>query len=252
MKILIVGHGFVGTATEYLFRKTKAEIHIYDTVKGQTEFCDEDTFDYIFLCVPTPTGDNGKLDISILIDAYEKWRWRGKIVIRSTIGPDQVQAFPNAIMMPEFLREKHWKEDVDSSLLPIIVSDYETVQIFEGLFPKKKVYYLRPKESMMYKLARNSVLAMRVSMANQLKDICSDQGIDWNSIAFMFESEGALGYTHWKAPGPDGKPGFGGKCLPKDLTHMSTLCYNKDNIMTTALLDNLVRRVKWDIDEQSY
>jgi UDPglucose 6-dehydrogenase len=252
MKMLIVGYGFVGTATEYLFKKTKAEIHIHDTVKGSTEFCDEDMFDYIFLCVPTPTGEDGKLDISILTDAYEQWKWRGQIVIRSTIGPDQVDSFPNAIMMPEFLREKHWKEDVDDPLLPIIVSDYETVKSFDDLFPRKRVYYLRPKESMMYKLARNSVLAMRVSMSNHLKDICLEHGVDWNSIAYMFESEGAIGYSHWKVPGPDGAPGFGGKCLPKDLTHMASLCYTKDNIMTTALLDNLVRRVKWGIDEQSY
>jgi len=252
MKILIVGHGFVGTATEYLFKKTKAEIHIHDTVKGSTGFCDEDMFDYIFLCVPTPTGEDGKLDISILTDAYEQWNWRGQIVIRSTIGPDQVDSFPNAIMMPEFLREKHWKEDVDDPVIPIITSDYKFTDKLQDLLPNKCCWYLRPKEAMMYKLSRNTILAMRVALANSLKEICDAQGIDWNTLAFMFQGEAALGYSHWQVPGHDDKPGFGGKCLPKDLTHMAALCYNDDNLLQKALDENLIRRVQWGIREPSY
>lgn len=253
MKILIVGHGFVGTATEYLFRKTKAEIHIHDIVKGSTGFCDEDIFDYIFLCVPTPMDyKTGKLDISILADAYEEWNWRGQTVVRSTIGPDQVDLFPNAIMMPEFLREKHWKKDVDDPKLPLVVSDYDTVAKFEKMFPGKNVYYLRPKVAMMYKLARNTILAMRVALANNLKEICDEQGIEWDTLAFMFQGEAALGYSHWQVPGNDNKPGFGGKCLPKDLTHMASLCYNDDNLLQKALDENMVRRIEWGIREPSY
>jgi len=251
MKILIVGHGFVGTATEYLFRKTKAEIHIHDTVKGSTRFCDEDMFDYIFLCVPTPTGEDGKLDISILTDAYEQWKWRGQIVIRSTIGPDQVDSFPNAIMMPEFLREKHWKEDVDDPILPIITSDYKLTDKLQRLLPNKRCWYLGPKEAMMYKLARNTVLAMKVAVANEFKDICETHKMDYNTIECMLKEDPALGYSHWSVPGPDGKPGFGGKCLPKDLTHMSKLCYT-DSIFKQALYDNTTRRIRWGINEPSY
>lgn len=253
MKILIVGHGFVGTATEYLFRKTNAEIHIHDIEKGSTAFCDEDTFDYIFLCVPTPMDyKTGKLDVSILTDAYEEWKWRGQIVVRSTIGPDQVDMFPNAIMMPEFLREKHWKKDVDDLALPIIVSNYNVVEVFQKLFPGKNVFYMMPKVAMMYKLARNTILAMRVAVANNLKEICDDQGIDWNTLAFMFQGEDALGWSHWQVPGHDNKPGFGGKCLPKDLTHMASLCYNDDNLLQKALDENMVRRIEWGIREPSY
>ena len=48
--------------------------------------------------------------------------------------------------------------------------------------------------------------------------------------------------THWEVPGPDGEFGFGGTCLPKDLTHASGLVYNENNIMKTALEANKTRR----------
>lgn len=242
MNILIVGYGFVGKATEYLFRNCSFDIDIEDL--AAPILAPKDQYDYIFLCVPTPTGEDGKLDTTIISECYEYWQDKGKVVIRSTIGPDQVDEFPNACMMPEFLREKHWKEDVDDTLLPIIVSDYSLQQTLETLFPHKAVYYVRPKETMMFKLARNSALAMKVSLANHFKDVCDSMNMDYSTIEYLLESDKVFGPTHWKVPGHDGEFGFGGKCLPKDLTHMSTLCYTKDNIMQVALEDNLIRRMK--------
>lgn len=242
MNLLIVGYGFVGTATEYLLKDVDCRISIHDP--AQEYFYEkEEELDYIFLCVPTDTNpETGKLDTTVLKECYEFWKKHGKVVIRSTIGPDQVKYFPDAIMMPEFLREKHWKEDVDDPELPIIVSDYLLTEIFIEILPFKNTWYLTPKEAMMYKLARNSVLAMRVAMANQLYEICEENAIEYDYIADLLCDEAAIGYSHWNVPGPDGKMGFGGKCLPKDLTHMSTLCYSDSNIMQKALDENEERR----------
>lgn len=241
MKILIVGYGFVGTATHYLFEDTDAVIYIHDPEKGYNNIGGH--YDYIFLCVPTNINpEKNILDISILKEVYEEWNMYGQVVIRSTIGPDQVDEFPDAIMMPEFLREKHWKEDVKDPTLPIIVSDKDFSIELHQLFAQKKVYCLEPKETMMFKLARNSALAMKVAVANEFYQICDSLDMDYSAIQTLLEEDPAVGGTHWQCPGPDGKVGFGGKCLPKDLTHMESLCYNKDNIMKQALLDNLVRR----------
>jgi len=243
MNILIVGYGFVGTATEYLFKDTGTNISIEDPAHSYIFMEDED-LDYIFLCVPTNLDpDTGKLDISILTEVYEYWKDKGKVVIRSTIGPDQVDLFPEAIMMPEFLREKHWQADVDDPSLPIITSDHKLTDKLQVLLPHKVCWYLRPKEAMMFKLARNTALAMRVALANELYDICETHKMDYNTIEYMLKEDPALGYSHWEVPGHDGKKGFGGKCLPKDLTHMSKLCYNEDNILQKAIRDNLIRRV---------
>ena len=241
MKILIVGYGFVGTATHYLFERTDAIIYIHDPAKGYTNVGGQ--YDYIFLCVPTDLDlCNQRLNINLLRDVFNEWKHSGQIVIRSTIGPNQVGKFPGAIMMPEFLRENHWKEDVDDPELPLIVSDKDFSIELHQMFSEKKVYCLSAEETMMFKLARNSALAMKVAVANEFAEICNRLDIDYTAIQNMLEDDPAVGGTHWQCPGPDGRVGFGGKCLPKDLTHMKSLCYNSDNIFKTALVVNANRR----------
>jgi UDP-glucose 6-dehydrogenase len=240
MKILIVGFGFVGTATDYLFT-VSGGIHcwIHDPMKGFV--AEKEQYDYIFLCVPTDLV-NGRLDTSILHDAFNEWKDYGQIVIRSTIGPDQVPEFPNAIMMPEFLREKHWRKDVINPNIPIIVSDYVLHGHLNMALPNKTILYLPPQTASFFKLARNSALAMKVAVANELHDICTRRGIIYDDIKDLLATDVAVGGTHWDVPGPDGMMGFGGKCLPKDLTHTEKLCYNTDNVFETALRCNKRRR----------
>jgi UDP-glucose 6-dehydrogenase len=239
MNILIVGYGFVGKATEYLFRHADVKVEIDDPKYDFKPTSEE--FDYIFLCLPTPEVA-GKLDTDLLKDCYERWMPYGKIVIRSTIGPDQIEDFPDSIMMPEFLRERHWQEDVDDITLPIIVGDPEFAEVCKQLLPHKKVYYVRNSEAMMYKLARNTALAMRVAIANEFKEICDAYFLNYDLVQSLLENDLVVGGTHWKVPGPDGMLGFGGTCLPKDLTHMSSLCYNQINIFRDAMITNLERR----------
>ena len=62
--------------------------------------------------------------------------------------------------------------------------------------------------------------------------------IDYSVLQEFLEADENLGGTHWAVPGPDKKEGFGGTCLPKDLTHASSLLYNTHNIMNTALEAN--------------
>jgi len=266
MKLLIVGMGFVGTATEYLFKESWCngnkldphKIFRHDPAKGwATENPAGNFFDYIFLCLPTNLDPvSQKLDLSILKEAYERWRHAGKVVIRSTIGPDQIDEFPDAIFMPEFLRENNWKEDVSDSELPIIVSD----EIFGDLLrahifanqPSNDPYYkkiitLPPAETVMWKLTRNAALGVKVALANELSEICKIHNIDYALIKLQLETDQALGYSHWQVPGPDGKLGFGGHCLPKDLTHMASLWYNHPlSIVNTALEMNKKRRSDLD------
>lgn len=247
MRLLIVGYGFVGTATEYLFDKKKAGVFIHDPEKGYHNIGGK--YDYIFLCVPTDLDlCNNRLNTYTLKEAYDSWKHSGQIVIRSTIGPNQVKEFPDAIMMPEFLREKHWKEDVDNPNLPLIVSDEDfalkLVDMLseDGLYPPKRVFYAPPEEAAMFKLARNSALAMKVAIANEFSEICESLNMDYTRIQLLLENDIAVGGSHWQVPGPDGCVGFGGKCLPKDLTHMEKLCYNTDNVFETALRNNKSRR----------
>ena len=242
MKVLIVGYGFVGKATEYLLTKVGAEISVYDPPLGFDSANSE--VDYVFLCVPTPLkGD--KLDTTILEEVYQQFNNK-QVVIRSTIGPDQVEKFPDAIIMPEFLRERSWKEDVDNPNLPLVIGfPGEVHEGFVSTFNNVKTpTVLGAKGASMFKLARNASLAMRVALANDFYEICQKHGIQYNEVANLLQTDIWLGGTHWQVPGPDGELGFGGNCFPKDLTHIANLCYNTYNPMATALTQNKLRRIK--------
>jgi UDP-glucose 6-dehydrogenase len=88
---------------------------------------------------------------------------------------------------------------------------------------------------------RNAALAVNAGLANEFKEICDVYDLDYIDVKDFFMQDKTLG-THWQVPGPDGKVGFGGTCLPKDLTHSSSLCYSSDSIMKTAIAANKIRR----------
>ena len=245
MKFLIVGYGFVGKATQHLIQLTDStkgrhKIDIHDPEKGYVVA--DDRYDYVFLSVPTPLkGDS--LDVSVLREVYEEHKHKGTVVIRSTIGPDHVeQYFSDAVIMPEFLRERCWKADVEDKKLPLIIGTNKQTRLFSLLRGIKKPWVMTPREAAAFKLFRNSALAMRVALANTYYDICQSYRLDSDTLLNALHQDDWVGGTHWEVPGPDGEFGFGGACLPKDLTHTASLCDNTDNILNYVLSDNENRR----------
>jgi len=246
--VAIVGYGFVGKATEYLLKDSLAiDLFIHDPALGKS--IDPDYWqgiDYAFICVPTPEcEETGRLDVSIAVQEAQQLPLGCVPVIRSTVGPDQVEDFPEGtIFMPEFLRERHWKEDVDNPRIPLIIgADEEPISLIQNMeHPKTTTYVLTPELACMYKVARNSALAMTVAFANELAEACAVTGVNYPDLSALLKNDKDLANTHWDVPGPDGEFGFGGKCLPKDLSHLETLVYDDENLLAQALYINEQRR----------
>ena len=252
-KVAIVGYGFVGKATEYFLKNHTdkyKDIEIQDPPLGK-KIKDWSGIEYAIICVPTPLkgsrrAQRRRLDTEIVDEVCKKvYRKVNRIVIRSTIGPDQVSKYTKnygAVIWPEFLREKHWREDVDNPDLPMVVGGFQMDHFLKAVKCHKKIWAVKPDEAAMMKVARNSALAVKVDLANEFKNICDGWDMNYNTIAAFLSLDPNLGKTHWDVPGPDGKVGFGGTCLPKDLTHTSSLCYNSDNILKVAATANERRR----------
>lgn len=267
MKVAIIGYGFVGKATEYLLQRGDSEIFIHDPLLGYSIELDDpvwDEIEFAFVCVPTPTNpETGALDASVAVQEALILPNTCVPVIRSTLGPDHVYRFPErTIFMPEFLRESSWKSDVDDPALPLIfgakvaavapwlpipsgAANCRMVNLMNALHTGKRILFVNSELACMYKVARNTALAMTVAVANQLSEACEVAGVNYSDLSEMLTDDPVLANSHWDVPGPDGKAGFGGKCLPKDLSHAATMTEKTisetgtgGNLFATALYIN--------------
>ena len=118
MKLGIIGHGFVGKAVDYGFHS--CDKIIIDPLYGNDiEELENERLDVTFVCVPTPMGEDGSIDSSIVEKTVRfcKRKVSGLIVVKSTVTPDIVEklqggmAGDRVIYNPEFLTEKNAQED---------------------------------------------------------------------------------------------------------------------------------------------
>ena len=130
LRIGIVGHGFVGKATDGGFSESTNKF-IVDPKNGTNiDQLAEFNPELIFVCVPTPMGENGTQDSSIIEAVVQELsaKCRESItVIKSTVLPSILEkiekANPKIIYNPEFLREKHANEDFMNSEMIIFGGD---------------------------------------------------------------------------------------------------------------------------------
>jgi UDP-glucose 6-dehydrogenase len=79
---------------------------------------------------------------------------------------------------------------------------------------------VEPKVSEAAKYFRNNYLAVKVALANEFYALCQTLQIEYNDVKDAMLSQGGIEPGHLAVPGPDGKLGFSGMCLPKDIRAM--------------------------------
>ena len=96
-KIGIIGHGFVGSAYSRFLGEENCYVIDPAIVKDlDMSYRQIPSLDLkcIFICVPTPSSKDGSLDPKIILDVLERLEsvYKGVLVIKSTILPDQLEA----------------------------------------------------------------------------------------------------------------------------------------------------------------
>lgn len=235
MNCVVIGNGFVGKATtKYLENFKNLEIYLHDPDQGVK--APDYEYDFVFYCLPTNL-DGNKLDISILKSEYGKWK--GEQIIRSTIGPDQVDEFNEPTMWPEFLREITWEDQLSQPEVENVIGKSGSSAFSFWLKSFVDVKEVTAKEAAMFKMSRNAFLSMKVTYANILNDNCNKYNVNYYTVKELLKNN-IDPTTHLDVPGPDGKFGFGGKCLPKDTTHYQTL--TDDTLFAGVLSSNMIAR----------
>ena len=102
----------------------------------------------------------------------------------------------------------------------------------------------------MVKLFRNSFLATKVAFCNEMYEFCQKKNIDYNIVKDIAVKDKRINQSHTNVPGSDGKTGFGGICLPKDMNsllfQMNQVYMNSYIIKASINRNNYIDRIDKD------
>lgn len=256
-KILIVGHGFVGQAVDYGFSHPKIEKTIVDPKYGTTlNNIDISLYDCTFVCVPTPMGNDGSVDSSIIDITLSDLKDAKLVVVKSTVPPDIVAKWPAQVVYnPEFLTEKSANEQfVDPSFHILGGEDWATNRV-EELYTKYSLcshcpsYHMTREEASFVKYSINTFLAMKVTFFNQLYDAIGETNANFATIIKAVGMDDRIGSSHTKVPGFDGKQGYGGACFPKD-TSAFTKFSDQLTLLAKCVNINNEYRQQYELDNR--
>lgn len=270
MKISVIGSGYVGSVTAACFAEAGHEIvcvdidekkveqinagipPIYEEGLGDLlrkyagkkliatidyEFAVRET-DISFICVGTPSAEDGSIDLSIVRaaatnigEALAKKKGYHVVVVKSTVVPETTEKFVLPVleeasgktagkdfgvaMNPEFLREGKAVHDfMHPDKIVIGAIDRKSGDLISELYRKFECEVIRTNTATaeMIKYANNSLLATKISFANEIGNICKKLGID------TYEVMAAVGKDFRISPRfLNSGAGFGGSCFPKDV-----------------------------------
>ena len=235
MKIGIIGQGYVGTALKEGFQDFY-QVETYDKYdlgkSTHSKISDiVELSDVIFVCVPTPMRQDGSCYTGIVEEVIREINENANgqiVVIKSTVPPgttdriNQEYTHSTVIFNPEFLTEANFIQDFKNQSRIILGGDRKGTnivrQIYSRIFPNATIVKTGAKHAEMVKYFTNCFLATKVSFANEMYNICQQLDLDYDKVVEYATYDERLGKSHWAVPGPDGDFGYGGHCLPKDLS----------------------------------
>ena len=192
--------------------------------------------DFIFLSVPTPASNTGRIDLSIVEEALSEIDKTNNsdsniVLLRSTVTPGTSsmlqKKFSNLriVFNPEFLTERSALFDFINQSRVILGGDSKYTKKVKDLYKHRFGNYLPVIETNyetaeLIKYMNNLFFATKVSFLNEMKLVADKTNVDWDKAMEGFVMDGRVGHSHLSVPGPDGKLGFGGSCFPKDIQAM--------------------------------
>lgn len=194
----------------------------------------------IFSAVPTPSAENGEVDLSYvfavvdkLADVIDSYKI---IVTKSTVAVGAGDKIRDRLLAkgisedmfdivsnPEFLREGSAVGDfMRPDRIVLGTSSEKALEIMKGIY--KSLYLIETpivatdvRTAEMIKYASNAFLATKISFINEVANICEKVGANVQTVAKAMGLDGRISPKFLHAG-----PGYGGSCFPKD-----TLAFTK-------------------------
>lgn len=293
MKISVIGSGYVGTTTALCLAELGHEIiaididksivetlnkgklpfhevgltsllekHVHHRFNASTDYASILDTTMSLLCLPTPSNNDGSIDLLPIKDAADSIGKLLKektdphyIVGKSTVIPGTMKTIGEHIAKrsgkklgkklhllynPEFLREGKARYDFmhpDKLVIGGEKSERGILrEVYTDLIPNTKLVETDIRTAEMIKYANNAFLATKISFANEMGNICKQFGID------SYEVMDAVGLDHRiERQFLNAGAGFGGSCFPKDVQAIKTKAEDlsvKTNILDATLQVN--------------
>lgn len=299
MNLSVIGSGYVGLVSGTCFaemgnnvicvdndpEKLKmlkdAEVPIYEPgleilflrniAKKRISFTDDlkkavQESDVIFLCLPTPQGEDGSADLKyvfkvaediskILVDQKDH---PFKIIVNKSTVPVGTSRMVTEIISkngitnfevvsnPEFLREGFAVEDFMKPDRVVIGAKTErALSIMRSIYEPfvrqgNPIFEMDPESSEVTKYAANSYLATRITFMNELANFCEVVGANVDNVRKGMGSDSRIG-KRFLFPGI----GYGGSCFPKDVNALyKTSSENNSPFQILKLVDELNQKQK--------
>ena len=235
MIIGIIGLGVVGSAIQKGFQELEHEVLVHD-IKLDTSIDGVLSAELIYLCLPTPSSEDGRCDTSILkkvIKQLKSKKYEGIVAVKSTIIPGTYKELSEIfdkdrlILVPEFLREKFAYEDFTTRHNVLVIGtnnlkNVSPVLVSHGDYPKA-IKIISPEECEFVKYFSNVFKAYKTLFANSFGVLCDKHNVDYSKILDVYEAENVKETSYLRYMG-----GFAGMCLPKDTKALAKLAKNTE------------------------
>lgn len=187
--------------------------------------------DILYIAVGTPSSEDGSANLSYVRSAAQSIAKHASpnsiVIIKSTVPigtADMVREIcegsqiVDVVSNPEFLREGVAIPDFESPDRIVIGYRHDFArQQMEKLYASfidggTPVFFMDNRSAELTKYAANSLLATKISFANELARLCDAAGADIDSVRLGTGSDSRIGAKFLYAG-----VGYGGSCFPKDV-----------------------------------
>lgn len=213
----IIGYGMVGQAVAHGFVPARQVIsdpkHNFLTVEDLVNMKP----DALFVCVPTPANDFTELHR--VLDQIKELKYPGLTIVKSTALSEELEGY-DIVYNPEFLSRGTHLEDFVNPPYVILggARAKEALKFYEhwSVINLDRVHITDIRTAAFIKYTMNTFYALKVTFMNEMYDVAAQMSADYDQAAGILATHPWMGSHHFHVPGPDGKRGFGGPCLPKD------------------------------------
>ena len=235
----------------------------------------------IFVCLPTEYDivkkEYNKTEIDSVFCELAQLHYKGVLLLKSTVEPKTTSKlsllYPHLTIIhnPEFLTARTATYDFRNQTHIVLgiqtafqksraktqendLDEMKNSQVtyiktfFETYFKDATISICSSDESESMKLFCNSFYATKIQYFTEVKLLCDKLDIEYDNVIKLMLTNGWINPMHTTIPGHDGELSFGGKCLPKDINALSSLCnsLNTPNEVIQAVVNenNVMRNMR--------